>query len=261
MANGMNPDERDRIRAADARLRRQHRRGDQRARERLIVRYLPLALGLARRYSRAPEPMDDLYQVAAIGLVKAVDRWDPDRGLAFSSYAVPTILGELRRYFRDSTWFVRPPRAVQELSLSLDAAHEALSATIGREPTIAELAERVDRTPEEVAEAMLAADGRSAHSLDAPLHADDTETLTPRDAIGHDDPAYGDVEARATLERLTSILDPRAREILRLRFEQDLLQYEIAAHVGVSQMHVSRILRASLDQLRAHGTQPLPRAA
>ena len=214
---------------------------------------MPLARSLALRYRRAAEPLDDLIQVASIGLVKAVDRWDPDRGLAFSSYAVPTILGELRRYFRDSTWDVRPARDVQELCLAVEEARDELWLELGRSPTVSDLAERVGRAPEEVMEALQASDGRSLRSLDAPVHEEEGDSASAGDLIGSADPEYERVEAGATLEQLTSILDDRAREILRLRFEEDMLQSEIAARVGCSQMHVSRILRSSLERLYTYG--------
>src|ERR671937_3022513 len=153
----------------DQRLMLRHRHGDERAREELIERYMPLARSLALRYRRASEPLDDLVQVASVGLVKAVDRWDAERGLAFSSYAVPTILGELRRYFRDSTWDVRPARDLQELCLAVEEAREKLWAELGRSPTVADLAARLERHEEEVVEALQATEGRSARSLDAPV--------------------------------------------------------------------------------------------
>src|ERR671938_654089 len=138
----------------DQRLMRRHRDGDAHAREELIERYMPLARSLALRYRRASEPLDDLVQVASVGLVKVVDRWAPDRGLAFSSYAVPTILGELRRYFRDATWDVRPARDVQELCLSVEEAREALWSELGRSPTVADIARRLNRSPEEIVEVL-----------------------------------------------------------------------------------------------------------
>ena len=214
---------------------------------------MPLARSLALRYRRASEPLDDLIQVASVGLVKAVDRWDPDRGLAFSSYAVPTILGELRRYFRDSTWDVRPARDVQELCLAVEEARDQLWLELGRSPTVSDLAERVGRAPEEVLEALQASDGRSLRSLDAPVHEEEGASASAGDLIGSADPEYDRVEACATLEQLTAILDDRAREILRLRFEEDMLQSEIAARVGCSQMHVSRIIRSSLERLYTYG--------
>jgi RNA polymerase sigma-B factor len=238
----------------DQRLKRRHHRGDDRAREELIERYMPLARSLALRYRRASEPLDDLVQVASVGLVKAVDRWDPDRGLAFSSYAVPTILGELRRYFRDSTWDVRPARDLQEMCLSVEEARDALWADLGRQPTVADLAERLHRTEEEVVEALQAGEGRSARSLDAPVHDEEDDSASAGDMLGRPDAEYERVEAGITIERLTGVLDERAREILRLRFQEDLLQSEIAERVGCSQMHVSRIIRASLERLYAYGS-------
>jgi len=237
----------------DHRLARRQQRGESGARRELIERYMPLARSLALRYRRASEPLDDLIQVASIGLVKAVDRWDPERGLAFSSYAVPTILGELRRYFRDSTWDVRPARDVQELCLAVEEARDELWLELGRSPTVADLAARVERAPEEVMEALQASDGRSLRSLDAPVHEEEGDSASAGDMIGQADPGYERVEAGATIEQMTAILDDRAREILRLRFEEDMLQSEIAARVGCSQMHVSRIIRSSLERLYAYG--------
>jgi RNA polymerase sigma-B factor len=186
--------------------------------------------------------------------VKAVDRWDPDRGLAFSSYAVPTILGELRRYFRDSTWDVRPARDMQELCLAVEEARDALWIDLGRSPTVTDLAAHLKRPPEEVMEALQASDGRSLRSLDAPVHEEEGDSASAGDLIGDRDPGFDQVEAGATIEQLTAILDERAREILRLRFEEDLLQSEIAERVGCSQMHVSRIIRSSLEKLYAFGS-------
>jgi RNA polymerase sigma-B factor len=245
--------ERARRQRQDHRLARRQQRGEPGARRELIERYMPLARSLALRYRRASEPLDDLIQIASIGLVKAVDRWDPGRGLAFSSYAVPTILGELRRYFRDSTWDVRPGRDMQELCLAVEEARDELWIELGRSPTVADLAARVRRAPEDVMEALQASDGRSLRSLDAPVHEEEGGSASAIDLIGAADPEFERVEAGATIEQLTAILDDRAREILRLRFEEDLLQSEIAARVGCSQMHVSRIIRSSLERLYAYG--------
>jgi RNA polymerase sigma-B factor len=233
---------------------RRHQAGDGRARDALIERYMPLARSLALRYRRASEPLDDLIQVASVGLVKAVDRWDPDRGLAFSSYAVPTILGELRRYFRDSTWDVRPARDLQELCLAVEEAREKLWADLGRSPTVADLAGRLGRSPEEIIEALQATEGRSVRSLDAPVHDEEEDSASAGDLIGRHDAEFDRVEAGVTIERLTGVLDDRAKEILRLRFQEDLLQSEIAERVGCSQMHVSRIIRSSLEKLYAYGS-------
>jgi RNA polymerase sigma-B factor len=249
------PHERARRQRDDQRLMRRHQGGDSRARDELIERYMPLARSLALRYRRASEPLDDLVQVASVGLVKAVDRWDPDRGLAFSSYAVPTILGEIRRYFRDATWDVRPARDLQELCLSVEEAREKLWAELGRSPTVADLAERLDRAPEDIVEALQATEGRSARSLDAPVHEEEGDSASAGDLLGADDVEFDRVEAGITIERMTGILDERAREILRLRFQEDLLQSEIAERVGCSQMHVSRIIRSSLERLYAYGNR------
>src|SRR3954466_3994712 len=250
-----NPGERARRQRQDQGLALRQQRGESGAREELIERYMPLARSLALRYRRASEPLDDLIQVASVGLVKAVDRWDPERGLAFSSYAVPTILGELRRYFRDSTWDVRPARDLQELCLALEEAREQLWGELGRQPTVADLAERLERTPEEVVEALQATEGRSVRSLDAPVHDEENDSASAGDLIGTHDDEFDRVEAGVTVERLTGILDERAREILRLRFQEDLLQSEIAEVVGCSQMHISRIIRTSLERLYAFGTK------
>jgi RNA polymerase sigma-B factor len=217
---------------------RRYRAGDRRARQLLIERYLPLARSLARRYRSTREPMDDLIQVASLGLVKAVDRWDPDRGLAFSSFAVPTIRGELCRYFRDSTWVVRPPRELLELSLCVERLRERLGATRSSEPTAVELAERLGRPPETVAEALRAGQGRWTSSLSGDAFEDSSQSASVEQA-----------EARATVEGLLPILDPQAREVMRLRFHDDLLQVQIAARVGRSQVDVSRIIRSSLEKL------------
>jgi RNA polymerase sigma-B factor len=238
----------------DQRLMQAHRAGDTHARDVLIERYMPLARSLALRYRRASEPLDDLVQVASVGLVKAVDRWDPGRGLAFSSYAVPTILGELRRYFRDATWDVRPARDLQELCLAVEHAREKLWSELGRSPTVDDLATRLERSPEEVVEALQATEGRSLRSLDAPVHDEEEGSASTGDLIGGDDAEYDRVEAGVTIEHLAGILDDRAREILRLRFQEDLLQSEIAERVGCSQMHVSRIIRSSLERLYAYGS-------
>jgi RNA polymerase sigma-B factor len=225
----------------DPQLKVRHRAGDQRARDVLIERHLPLAHALALRYRRTGEPLDDLIQVASLGLVKAVDGWEPERGLALSSYAVPTILGELRRYFRDRTWAVRPPRRLLELTLEIEPARAAVTARTGRDVTPFELAAELERPLEEIAAALQAARGRWAAALDA------TGQLPV--AAGAPDRAYEEVEGAATFERLVALLDTRSREVLRLRFREGLPQHEIGRHVGTSQIQVSRILKRSLEQL------------
>ena len=237
--------------ADDRQLFRRHRAGDPRARGTLIERYLPLARTLAMRYRDSVEPLDDLTQVASLGLIKAVDRWDPERGFAFSSFAVPTILGELRRYFRDSTWMVRPPRDLIELSFSIERSRQSLAAAIGREPGPADFADHLGQSPERVAEALQAAGCRSACSFESETRSDG-ESATVGDRLGGDDREYERAEARATFDSLVSVLDHRAREILRLRFADDLLQAQIADRVGGSQISVSRVIRASIEKLSAH---------
>jgi RNA polymerase sigma-B factor len=239
------------------------RRGDSRARSELAARYLPLARSLALRYRHTQEPIEDLMQVASLGLVKAIDRWDPERGTAFTSFAVPTILGELRRYFRDCTWMVRPPRALQELALQVMRVRNQLWAAHGREPTVADLAAALGRPLEAIVDAVAAAEGQHAFSLDAPAaHGD--EGTTQLDLLGDTDGALAAVDDRLLADHLVRSLDSRARAVLRMRFELDLFQWEIADRVGVSQMHVSRILRDALATLhrQAAGIPPgTPRAA
>jgi RNA polymerase sigma-B factor len=236
------------------------RRGDSRARAELAARYLPLAKSLARRYRHTQEPLEDLVQVACLGLVKAIERWDPDRGTQFASYAVPTILGELRRHFRDNTWLVKPPRSMQELALQLVRAREQLWNARGREPTVNELAAALDRGPEVIVEAIVAADGHHSLSLDSPTD-EAGESRTQLDVMGEPDRALAAVDDRLLAQDLFRALDRRARDVLRMRFELDLRQREIAERVGVSQMHVSRILRDALATLHHHATGIPPRAA
>jgi RNA polymerase sigma-B factor len=238
----------------DRELGRRAQAGDARARRALIERYLPFARRLALRYRQSAEPLDDVTQVASIGLIKAVDRWEPSMGHAFISYAMPTILGELRRYFRDATWMVRPPRGLLELARIVEHARDPLGAALGREPSVADLAEFLDRPAAAVAEAHQAYASRLTRSLDIPVDDSDREPSTVGELVGREDDEYVRVEARTVVERLTRILDQRAREILRLRFEHDLLQSEIAAAVGCSQMQVSRIIRVSLERMSAHAS-------
>jgi RNA polymerase sigma-B factor len=226
------------------------RGGDPQAREELVARFLPLARQLARRYQRADEPLDDLVQVASLGLIKAIDRFDPDRQVAFSSYAVPTILGELKRHFRDRTWSVRVPRDLQELVLKVDRAVGELSRDLHRAPSVAEIAEAVRSTEEEVLEALEAGAAYRATSLETPRQSDEEGGETIGDAMGTDEPGFVDAEHRATLHRLLHAVGPREREVLRMRFEEDMTQAEIGEVIGVSQMQVSRIIRQALGRLR-----------
>jgi RNA polymerase sigma-B factor len=237
-------------------LVRYHREGDPAAREQLVTRFLPLARQLARRYQRGGEQLDDLIQVASLGLLKAIDRFDPARETAFSSFAVPTILGELKRHFRDKGWSVRVPRDLQELAVKIDRVGDEMSRELGRAPTPAELAERTGTTLEQVLEAREASAAYRAVSLDRPRSEDDEEGDSYADAFGAVDPGFSLAEDAATVERLMRVLSEREREVLRLRFEEDLTQSEIGQRVGVSQMHVSRLIRQSIARLRDEADSP-----
>jgi RNA polymerase sigma-B factor len=241
-----------RDRAADDRaLFRRCREGDTAARTALVERFLPLARQLARRYQRADEPFEDLAQVASLGLLKAIDRFDPEREVAFSSYAVPTILGEIKRHFRDRTWAVRVPRDLQELALKVDRVVSDLSRDLQHPPSVSQVAEAVGVSDEQVLEALEAAGAYRATSIDAPRPGGDEDAGdTVGDAVGDADRGFGRAEDRATLDRLMTALGPRDREVLRLRFVEDLTQAEIGEQIGVSQMQISRIIRQSLARLR-----------
>jgi RNA polymerase sigma-B factor len=230
-------------------LERYHRTGDPAAREALVGRFLPLARQLARRYQRGGEPLDDLVQVASLGLLKAIDRFEPDRTTAFSSFAVPTIMGELKRHFRDRGWSVRVPRDLQEMAVRVDRVTEELSRGLGRAPTPLEIGEHIGVTTEQVLEAREAAGAYRAISLDRPRD-DEEEDAGIGDSVGVEDPGFGLAEDAATVQRLMTVLTDREREVLRLRFAEDLTQSEIGARVGVSQMHVSRLIRQAVARLR-----------
>jgi RNA polymerase sigma-B factor len=237
-------------------LVRYHREGDPVAREQLVARFLPLARQLARRYQRGGEQLDDLVQVASLGLLKAIDRFDPGRETAFSSFAVPTILGELKRHFRDKGWSVRVPRDLQELAVKVDRVGDDMSRELGRAPTPVEIAERTGTTLEQVLEAREASGAYRAVSLDRPRTDDEEDGDSYADAVGFEDPGFRLAEHSATVERLMRVLSEREREVLRLRFEEDLTQSEIGERVGVSQMHVSRLIRQSIARLRDEADQP-----
>jgi RNA polymerase sigma-B factor len=222
---------------------------DPQLREVLVERFLPLARSIAKRYRKAEEPFDDLLQVASLGLLKAVDRFDPARGIAFSSFAVPTIVGELRRHFRDRCWSVRPPRELQERALEVDKFRTELTTRLGRSPSVREIGQALELDDEQVLEALQAQQGMRATSLDAPRGGTADQDGTLADAHGVTDPELVRAEHRATIARLFERLDERERRVLRLRFEQDLTQEEIGKIVGVSQMQVSRIIRAAVAKL------------
>jgi RNA polymerase sigma-B factor len=229
---------------------RYHVDGDLAARDELIRRCLPLARRLAGRYQRSAEPLDDLLQVASIGLIKAVDRFDPSRGTAFSSFAVPSILGELKRHFRDHGWAARVPRPVQERVLKVNAATERLSRSAGRAPTPKELAAALDLTVEEVLEALAAASAYDSISLEAPLASEEDSGGTFADTMGEIDDRLELVEYRSVVAATIRALPERERAVLSMRFDEDMTQSEIAERIGVSQMHVSRLIRRALARLR-----------
>jgi RNA polymerase sigma-B factor len=223
-------------------------------REMLVERFLPLARQLARRYQRPEEPFDDLFQVACLGLVKAIDRFDLEREVAFSSYAVPTILGEIKRYFRDRTWSVRVPRDLQELALKVDRAVSELSLDLHRQPTVEEIGAKVGAEEEDVLEALEASGAYKATSLESPRGSEDESGDTLGDTLGTEEHGFALAEDRATIEHLMRSITPREREVLHLRFAEDLTQAEIGERIGVSQMQVSRIIRQSVARLRAYAT-------
>jgi RNA polymerase sigma-B factor len=228
-------------------LRRYHEQGDQAARDELVARMLPLVRRLARRYANRGESLDDLEQVGSLGLVKAIDRFDLSRELKLSTFAVPTILGEIKRHFRDRVWSVRVPRDLQELNARVSKEVERLTGKLGRSPTIEELAEASESTVERVLDALQGAHAYSAMSLDEP-GGDDRPSMG--ESLGTEDGGFAQAERRELLRLGLDALSPREQEIVRLRFFDGLTQREIAEQVGISQMHVSRLIRKSLDEIR-----------
>jgi RNA polymerase sigma-B factor len=227
-----------------ARYRRDH---DAATRDALVDRFLPLAYHLARRYHGGAEA-DDLQQVASLGLLKAIDRFDPGHGAAFTSFAVPTIVGEIKRYFRDHGWTVRVPRGIQELKLRVDAISRTLTGELGRAPTAAELAQRANATTEEIVEALAAATAHHPDSLHQPVGDEGDEAIN---FLAAEEPGFGHVDDAAFVDGLLDTLSQRERTILRLRFEHDLTQTEIGDRLGISQMHVSRLIRQAIAELQA----------
>ncbi len=218
-------------------------------RDQLVRMHLPLVEYLARRFRNRGEPLDDLVQVATIGLIKSVDRFDPERGVEFSTYATPTIVGEIKRHFRDKGWAIRVPRRLQELKLSLTKATSELSQTLGRSPTVSEIARHLQMSEEDVLEGLESANAYSAVSLDAPDSGDD-EAPAVADTLGVQDESLEGVEYRESLKPLLEKLPPREKRILLLRFFGNMTQSQIATELGISQMHVSRLLARTLAQLR-----------
>ena len=220
--------------------------------EELVERFMPLAKGLAGRYSGGVESYDDLLQVASVGLVNAITRFDPERGFTFATFAVPTILGEIRRHFRDRGWSIRVPRTLQERNLEVENALNELPTRLGRSPSVAEVAERMGCEMEEVLEAIEAGNAHHTRSIEAVLGEGEEDEGRPlADVLGEEEAGYDAVEYGAAIEPIVARLPERDRRILHMRFVEDRTQSEIAAEIGVSQMHVSRILRSTLKRLRA----------
>ena len=232
-------------------LRRYHEQGDLAAREQLIEQYMSLVRSLARRYSYRGEQLEDLVQIGAIGLIKAIDRFDVNRGVELTTYATPNIIGEIKRNFRDRGWSVRVPRGLQELNIQLSRLIEELTVQHARSPTIAELAKSAGVSEEEVLEALESGRAYSALSLSAGSagHDEDVE-LDPLESLGTEEHQYEVSEDRAVLAPGFRVLDERERKILHLRFFEGLTQSQIAQQVGISQMHVSRLIRRSLEKIR-----------
>jgi RNA polymerase sigma-B factor len=223
---------------------------DQRARAELVDLYMPLARRMARRYSGVSEPYDDLLQVASLGLLNAIDRYDVARGIPFAGFAKPTILGELKRYFRDKVWTVRVPRSVHDRMGKVEKATEKLTLELHRPPSVEELAEQVGFPAAEVLEILEAQHNRRPLSLDAPPIGEDPEDASGAEWVGRPDGNFDLVDDRLAMEAVLPSLEEREREVLRLRFVEELPQTEIARRIGCSQMHISRLLRRSLDKLR-----------
>ena len=221
------------------------------ARDSLVHLHLPLVEHCARRFRNRGEPFEDLVQVGTIGLIKSIDRFDSDRGVEFSTYATPTIIGEIKRYFRDKGWAIRVPRRLQELRMQIGTTSAELTQSLGRSPTPRELAEAIGCTMEEIIEGIESSNAYSTLSLDASDDNDDGGSATILDALGVDDAGLEHVEIRESIKPLLDRLDPREKKILLLRFFKNMTQSQIADEIGVSQMHVSRLLNRTLEELRA----------
>jgi RNA polymerase sigma-B factor len=246
-------------------LRRYHEDGDLAAREQLIERYMSLVRSLARRYSYRGEQLDDLVQIGAIGLIKAIDRFDLDRGVELTTYATPNIIGEIKRHFRDKGWSVRVPRSLQELNVQLSKLIEEQTVELGRSPTIPELAKASGQEEELVVEAIESGRAYTSISLSAGGGGDDDSELDPLESLGVEETQYEVSEDRAVLAPGFRVLDERERMILHLRFFKGLTQSQIAQQVGISQMHVSRLIRRALEKIReeigSEEPEPAPRRA
>jgi len=231
-------------------LRRYHEDGDLQAREQLIEQYMSLVRSLARRYSYRGEQLEDLVQIGAIGLIKAIDRFDLERGVELTTYATPNIIGEIKRHFRDKGWSVRVPRGLQELNVQLSRLMEQLTVQLGRSPTIPELAKAAGAEEELVLEALESGRAYTSLSLSVGSGGGDDDDLDPLESIGTEEHQYEVSEDRAVLAPGFKALDERERKILQLRFFEGLTQSQIAQQIGISQMHVSRLIRRSLEKIR-----------
>ena len=229
-------------------LKLYHEQGDATAREELVNRHLPLVKSLARRYAGRGEALEDIEQVGAIGLIKAIDRYELSRDVALTTYATPNVVGEIKRHFRDKGWAIRVPRALQELNGKMGPTIEALTSRLGRSPSIAEIAAEFETSPEQVLEAMEAGSAYAPVSLSAGPTAEGE--LDPLETIGDVDEEFDRTDDRTSLEPALAALPEREQEILRMRFEEGLTQTQIAEKVGISQMHVSRLIRRSLERMR-----------
>jgi RNA polymerase sigma-B factor len=231
-------------------LRRYHEQGDLQAREQLIEQYMSLVRSLARRYSYRGEQLEDLVQIGAIGLIKAIDRFDLERGVELTTYATPNIIGEIKRHFRDKGWSVRVPRGLQELNVQLSRLVEQLTVQLSRSPTIPELAKAAGVPEEEVLEALESGRAYTSLSLSVGGGGGEDDDLDPLESLGTEEHQYEVSEDRAILAPGFKALDERERKILQLRFFEGLTQSQIAQQVGISQMHVSRLIRRSLEKIR-----------
>jgi RNA polymerase sigma-B factor len=245
-------------------LRRYHEQGDLGARDQLIEQYMSLVRSLARRYAYRGEQLDDLVQIGAIGLIKAIDRFDVDRGVELTTYATPNIIGEIKRHFRDKGWSVRVPRGLQELNVKLSKLIEEQTIELGRSPTIPELAKVAGVEEELVVEAIESGRAYSTVSLSTGGGQDEEGEVDPLDSLGSEEPQYEVSEDRAMLAPGLKALDERERLIIHLRFFKGLTQSQIAQQVGISQMHVSRLIRRALERIREEigddgGEEPVPR--
>jgi len=252
---------RDLARETDAGLFEIHiREGDPAARDVLVDRFMPFARKLALRYIHSREPLDDLVQVAYIGLLNAIERFDPEQGKKFTTFAAPTILGELKRYFRDKGWMVHVPRDLQERALAVSRNADRLSAELARSPTVDELAEALDCTLEQAMEAIEAAENYQLTSLDAPVAHEDEESSALAEMLGQEDDGFELAEERQTLAANWAMLSELERQVLALRLLHGLTQRQISRRIGYSQMHVSRLLRRSMQSLNG-SAEPAERAA